>query len=516
MDANQPSSHLRQAVAQYVRMSTEHQQYSTENQSLAILQYAQDHDMEIVRTYSDHGKSGLTLAGRAGLRQLLEDVQRGDIDFTAVVVYDVSRWGRFQNPDQGASYEYALTAANIPIHYCAEQFQNDGSLSSALLKTVKRGMAGEYSRELSVKVWAGQRRLIELGFRQGGPAGYGFCRHLIDQNRVFKQVLQPGDRKSLQTDRVILVPGSDEELQTVRDIYRWFTEEHKNESDIATLLNSTGIVWEPNRLWTRGIVHQILTNHKYIGSNVFNRRSYRLKIKRVKNPPEAWVYKLDAFAPLISLDAFERAQSIISARHIHFSDDQLLARLRSLLKQAGHLSGFLIDEAEDMPSSSTFAARFGSLPRAYSLVGWDPGRDYRYLEINRAIREHHAGLIASICERLRCNSSDVHRDEHTDLLTINQEYTASLVLSRCRTTKAGTHRWLVRFDSALNPDITIAARLTPANDAVLDYYLLPSISELGARVRLSEENPFSLEVYRFDDLTFFTMIAKRTRIEDAA
>jgi DNA invertase Pin-like site-specific DNA recombinase len=92
--------------------------------------------MEIVRTYVEHGKSGLSLEGRFGLKQLLEDVKQGEVDFSAVLVYGVSRWGRFQDPDQGASYEYALKSANIRVHYCAEQFQNDGSLSSALLKTV--------------------------------------------------------------------------------------------------------------------------------------------------------------------------------------------------------------------------------------------------------------------------------------------------------------------------------------------------------------------------------------------
>lgn len=517
MDATTtPLSHSPQAVAQYVRMSTEHQQYSTENQALAILQYAQSHNMEIVRTYSDHGKSGLNLAGRAGLRQLLEDVQRGDIDFTAVVVYDVSRWGRFQNPDQGASYEYSLTAANIPVHYCAEQFQNDGSLSSALLKTVKRGMAGEYSRELSVKVWAGQRRLIELGFRQGGPAGYGLCRHLIDQNRVFKQVLLPGDRKSLQTDRVILVPGPENEIQTVRDIYRWFIDDRKSERDIADILNANGVIWEPNRFWTRGIVHQILTNHKYIGSNVFNRRSYKLKLKRMKNPPESWVYMEGAFTALISLQEFERAQAIISSRHVHLSDEQLLTCLRSLLNRAGHLSGFLIDEADDMPSSSTFASRFGSLPRAYKLIGWKPSHDYSYLEINRAIRRQYINLIAIICEQLHNAGAIVHRNEQTDLLTINHEYSASLVLCRCHVTKAENHRWLVRFDRPLKPDITIAARLTPANDAIMDYYLLPSISVLGTQLRLANDNPLSLEAYRFKDLTIFTAIARRTNIGDIA
>ena len=63
--------------------------------------------------------------------------------------------------------------AGIKIHYCAEQFENDGSAGSDIIKNVKRVMAKEYSRELSRKVFVGQCRLIELGYRQGGPAGYG-------------------------------------------------------------------------------------------------------------------------------------------------------------------------------------------------------------------------------------------------------------------------------------------------------------------------------------------------------
>src|SRR5947207_4050797 len=61
-------------AARYLRMSTEHQQYSMDNQSEAIKLYAQEHNMEIVRTYSDAGKSGLTLEHRPGLRELLQDV----------------------------------------------------------------------------------------------------------------------------------------------------------------------------------------------------------------------------------------------------------------------------------------------------------------------------------------------------------------------------------------------------------------------------------------------------------
>ena len=150
-------------AAEYVCMSTEHQQYSTENQRQVIQQFAERRGMEIIRTYTDAGKSGLRIEGRDALRQLIHDVEHGPVDFSAILVYDVSRWGRFQDADESAYYEYICRRANIAVHYCAEQFENDGSPISTIVKGVKRAMAGEYSRELSAKVFIGQCRLIELG-----------------------------------------------------------------------------------------------------------------------------------------------------------------------------------------------------------------------------------------------------------------------------------------------------------------------------------------------------------------
>lgn len=186
-------------AVQYVRMSTEHQRYSTENQADVIQQYAARHGIEIVRTYADEGKSGLSLSGRDALKRLIDDVVRGGVDFEVILVYDVSRWGRFQDADESAYYEYICKRAGISVHYCAEQFDNDGSPVSTIVKGVKRAMAGEYSRELSAKVFAGQCRLIELGFRQGGPPGLGLRRCLIDQNSERKGYLARGEHKSIQT-----------------------------------------------------------------------------------------------------------------------------------------------------------------------------------------------------------------------------------------------------------------------------------------------------------------------------
>jgi DNA invertase Pin-like site-specific DNA recombinase len=173
-------------AAEYVRMSTEHQKYSTENQAEAIRRYADQRGIQIVRTYADEGKSGLKLDGRDALKRLINDVQNGRADFETILVYDVSRWGRFQDADESAYYEYICKRVGIAVHYCAEQFENDGSPVSTIVKGVKRAMAGEYSRELSTKVFAGQCRLIELGYRQGGMPGFGLRRRLIDQSGTAK------------------------------------------------------------------------------------------------------------------------------------------------------------------------------------------------------------------------------------------------------------------------------------------------------------------------------------------
>jgi DNA invertase Pin-like site-specific DNA recombinase len=155
-------------AAQYVRMSTEHQQYSIENQIAAIQEYADSHGFEIVRTYSDAARSGLDLKRRPGLRQLIEDVVGGRADYKAVLVFDVSRWGRFQDADESAHYEFLCKSAGVPIHYCAEPFSNADSIADTLLKTLKRSMAAEYIRELSAKVFAGQCRIARNGYKLGG------------------------------------------------------------------------------------------------------------------------------------------------------------------------------------------------------------------------------------------------------------------------------------------------------------------------------------------------------------
>jgi DNA invertase Pin-like site-specific DNA recombinase len=511
---NAGGEHVR--AAQYVRMSTEHQQYSTENQADAIRQYAECRGIEIVRTYADEGRSGLRLDGRDALKQLIEDVQSGNADFAMILVYDVSRWGGFQDADESAYYEYICKRAGISVQYCAEQFENDGSPVSTIVKGVKRAMAGEYSRELSANVFAGQCRLIELGFRQGGPPGYGLRRRLVDQGGGPKGELGRGEHKSIQTDRVVLVPGPSNEVETVRWMYRAFVEEGKLEHEIATNLNARGIATDLGRPWTRGAVHQVLINEKYVGNNVWNRVSFKLMKKRVRNSPAMWIRADGVFEPIVDRDLFEAAQAIVRERSRRLSNEEMLDRLQRLFQARGYLSGLIIDETDHLLSSSAYQSRFGSLLRAYQLVGFTPARDYRYIEINRALRQMHPGVVATTILEIQHVGGHVAQDPATDLLTINGEFTASIVIARCRETVGGSLRWQIRFDTRLCPDVTVAVRMDRPNREPLDYYLLPWIDMTLPRLRLAEHNGVSLDAYRFETLDpLYDMAARASLLEVA-
>lgn len=223
-----------------------------------------------------------------------------------------------------------------------------------------------------------------------------------------------------------------------------------------------------------------------------------------------------AYTPIIDADVFAAAQQIINDRDRHYTDEELLQLLRELFKHRGTLSGLIINETAGMPSTTTYCHRFQSLRLAYELVGYTPHHDYSYLTINRALRVLHGEHLAAITNQLTTVGAIVRQDVSTDLLTINDEFTASLIISRCRELREGEYRWLLRFDTSLDPDITIGARMAPGNITIMDYYLFPSIDVISDQCRLAPENGIVLDVYRVTDLASLVNLARPTLLLEAA
>jgi hypothetical protein len=109
-------------------------------------------------------------------------------------------------------------------------------------------------------------------------------------------------------------------------------------------------------------------------------------------------------------------------------------------------------------------------------------------------------VVEDTLRRIRDLGGSVRRELESGLVVINDEFTISLVISRCEPTKAGAHRWTIRLETGLLPDITVAVRMAPGNRDILDYYRLPAIDMNVARLRLAEDNGIGLDAYRFTSL----------------
>lgn len=466
-DSFRPDGRLR--AAEYVRMSTDHQRYSIENQSALITAYADANGMRVVRSYSDPGRSGVSLRDRPGLASLLADILAGRADFEVVLVYDVSRWGRFQDPDESAHYEFLCRSAGIRIMYCAEQFADDTPFGS-VLKALKRAMAGEYSRELSVKVLAGQTRLVRLGYRQGGAAGYGLRRQVLKDGRSPGAVLTQGQRKAVQTDRIVLIPGPPEEVAVVRRIYRDYIYLRCNAREIALALNTEGISDHLGHRWTRHKVETILSNEKYIGQNVYSRLTSKLKARRVANPPEAWVRHDNAFGAVVPLYLFEAARKIREYRSGHFTDEQIYERLAELLSKNGMLNGDLIDRDPWLPSSGTVKIRLGGLNRVYEHLGYFPRARYRFHETDRLLKEVKAAVESQLLEAAQKYGLQILQSR-SGLLTLSDKRTVEVVMSRCRE-RRNRPAWRFLYDRNLGADFAVVVRMSRANDKIQDFLLV--------------------------------------------
>jgi DNA invertase Pin-like site-specific DNA recombinase len=476
-------------VAQYLRMSTERQQYSFDNQRATIGVYAANAGFAVTHTYSDAGKSGLDLKRRDGLRQLLNDVVGGKQIFKAILVYDISRWGRFQDADEAAHYEFVCKAAGIPVHYCAEQFANDNSLPSSMMKGLKRIMAGELSRELSVKVSAGIKRVSQNGFRTGGTPPYGLRRVLVSANREPKCPLSRGERKSLQSDRVILVPGPDDEVRSVRDIFRMFTQDQKWPAAIAAELRAKGVPYTGSKRteWYALAVNRLLKNPNYCGCSVFGQHTRRLRARRITNPRNLWTITKGAWQPIIDEETFNQAQKRFEDQTIHKSDAELLANLRRLLEEQGMVSERLLNDSPYLPSIRPYVLRFGSLSEAAAKIGYIGPKliATRSKRLGRDLRDQIiAEVVASDPKHITVVQSDGHVRPR---LRISGRM-VSVFLCRCLQI-SGRNRWVLHRIPRERNCIALLIFLNPENSAVMELFVVPD-TKSQTRYTISIDDPW--------------------------
>lgn len=132
------------------------------------------------------------------------------------------------------------------------------------------------------------------------------------------------------------------------------------------------------------------------------------------------------------------------------------------------------------------------------------------------MRRYHPSVVQRVAQGIGDAGGYVRSDAGTDLLTVNEEFTVSVVVARCKPTPSGKYRWLIRLDASLDPDVTIVTRMDPANRLPFDYYVLPSLDFAASNLPDREANGFSLDFYRVDMLDDFYALCARTPYAEAA
>lgn len=367
-------------AAQYLRVSSAEPHQTLAYQRHLIAAFCAAQGYRLVRTYCDEGRSGLTVKGREGLKALLADVL-DDPPFRTIVIADVSRWGRFQDPDEAGHYEFLCRAAGQRILYCASPGGEDdqGSAAAYLIKSVRRHLAAEFSRERSARTRLGRRRLFEAGGWGGGPAPFGF-RRIVTHPATGQIVhLEPKARNPWSGAVVRLVWGPPGEVAMIRRLFSLYLDQGLTPPGIARHLEEVGLVRRPGRAWTARQVRAVLTNDLVIGRMVGGRSRYHLGERTRIEDPANW-RRQTIFTPMITPTRFEAAQQRLACRSRHYADAELLTDLKRLLDRHGDLDRARV-QAEGRYRVSLYVRRFGSLQAAFRQVGFERRlRDRQHVE----------------------------------------------------------------------------------------------------------------------------------------
>ncbi len=479
----QPEQEIRKRSVTYYRHSMqESQENSIPIQREHVREWAQEHGIEIIKEFADYGKSGLSIEHREQFSDMLDNWVKKRDDFDYVLVFDVSRWGRFQDTDLSAAYSAECKKHGKTVVYTSIGMPRDDDPLYPVYIGFERFRAAQYSRELSGKVFNGCKKVAEQGFRPGGTPPYGLRRLLLDEAREPVQVLKPGQRKSIQNQRVTLTPGGEEEVKVIRRIFTEFAKDRKQEREIADGLNRDGIPSPGKALWDAGKVRHILTNELYIGTMVYNKTSQRLLSPSRRNPKEEWVRTSGAFEGIIPKELYWQAQEIFEERRRRYDPVHMLERLKHISREHGIVTRNLVNADLESPSACSYAKRFGSMDMAFQKTFEDA------LEQTRTVVISHLRKIADQVE------------EHSDFIVLNESFTV-LVQPSVPVPYGYYTYWAFRPDQRSVVDITLGVPVSNSGKYdILGYLAMPRLVMPHRSVRIFSTSDVKIEMYGHDGL----------------
>jgi len=279
-------------VAAYARVSTNSEEQNTSYE--AQVNYYQNYienkyEWAFVGVYADEGISGTNTKRRASFNRMIEDALDGKINL--IITKSISRFAR--NTLDTIKFVRKLKDKGVEVFFEKENLWTLDSKSELIL-TIMASIAQEESRSISQNVTWGKR----VSF-QNGKVSFAYSRFLGYEKKDGK---------------IVIV---EEEAKVVRLIYRMFLVEGKAPIAIRNYLTEQGIKSPANATWRAHVVLSILTNEKYKGDALLQKKYTEnfLEQKMVKNTGQVPQYYVENSHPaIIDKDMWEMVQIEIKRR----------------------------------------------------------------------------------------------------------------------------------------------------------------------------------------------------------
>ena len=195
----------------------------------------------------------------------------------------------------------------------------------------------------------------------------------------------------------------------------------------------------------------------------------------------------------------------------------MMAHLRTLLAKHGRLSYDLIDAEPGMPSAQTYHKRFGSMIELYRRVGWSTDRRYRQIASRPEARAYRSALEDAITSKIAAVADHFSKDTKIPLWTVNGDLSiyVALVVPTEGERKRPVWKFRCKFHGRreANADVLVIARVSLKGSAILDYYVFPGCYAMP--IRIFEQNSWSLDIHRFEDLSFLDLACSRSKLSDS-
>jgi hypothetical protein len=212
--------------------------------------------------------------------------------------------------------------------------------------------------------------------------------------------------------------------------------------------------------------------------------------KLVKNPDNAWVRGAAAIEPIVDQGIFARAQKLLAERRVEIPEEEMLMRLRLTLRRRGKLNSHIINTTLGLNHVSSYVKHFGSLRKAYALIGYVSPRDCDWIDTRdfwAAEQSRHATELAASLRTELGLQADLVPDGIG--LDVGGARVVSFLVARRLAHRGKDHaaQWKA-YRRQISSGLLAVMRLDAANRQIEDYVLLPAPLRSGRYVWLSSDS----------------------------